>query len=89
MFNEFDKKEMMNDECGFYLYRKAKELPITLDRVDRLVSFVSNYVHTHNKVIKKYEAEGRDATNLIADRDYALYILGIEEKPEKYAKVIL
>lgn len=89
MFDSFDKEEMMNDEHGFYLYRAAKELPMTLDRMDKLVLFVSNYVNARNRVIKKYEAEGKDTTNLISDRDYALYVLGLGEKPEKYTKVIL
>ena len=47
------------------------------------------YVNTRNRVIKKYEAEGKDTTNLVADRDYALYVLGLGEKPTKQAKVIL
>ena len=85
----FDKEYMMEDEHGFYLRQEAREVPITVDRMDRLVSFVSDYVNTRNRIIKKYEAEGKDTTNLVADRDYALYVLGLGEKPTKQAKVIL
>ena len=85
----FDKNEMIEDEHGFNIYREAKELPMTLDRMDRLVSFVSNYVNTRNRVIKKYEAEGKDTSSLVTDRDYALYVLGLGERPEKYVRVIL
>lgn len=85
----FDKEEMMNDEHGFYLVEMIKEVPITINRIDKITSFVADYVNTRNRVIKKYEAEGKDTTNLVADRDYALYILGLGEKSELQAKVIL
>ena len=85
----FDKEYMMEDEHGFYLRQEAREVPMTVDRVDRLVLFVSDYVNTRNRIIKKYEAEGKDTSNLVADRDYALYVLGLGEKPERQAKVIL
>lgn len=85
----FDKEYMMEDEHGFYIYRETRKIPITINRVDELLQFVSDYVNTRNKVIKKYETEGKDTTNLIADRDYALYLLGLGEKPERQAKVIL
>ena len=85
----FDKEYMMEDEHGFYIRKMAREIPMTVDRVDKLISFVSDYINTRNKVINKYEAEGKDTANLITDRDYALYVLGLVEKPEKYAKVIL
>lgn len=86
---DFDKKEMMEDEHGFYLRQMAREVPITIDRADKLVSFITDYINTRNRVIKKYEAEGKDTTNLVADRDYALYVLGLGEKPKRQAKVIL
>ena len=85
----FDKEEMMNDEYGFYLRQEAREVPMTIDRADKLVSFIADYINTRNRVIKKYEADGKDTTNLVADRDYALYVLGLGEKPTKQAKVIL
>lgn len=85
----FDKEYMMEDEHGFYLRQEAREVPMSVDRMDRLVSFVSDYVNTRNRIIKKYEAEGKDTTNLVADRDYALYVLGLGEKPERQAKVIV
>lgn len=84
---DFDKEEMMNDE--FYLHYAAREIPITINRVDKLTSFIVDYIKTRNRVIKKYEAEGKDTTNLIADRDYALYVLGLEEKPERMARTLL
>lgn len=90
MFNkEYIEYIMTEDEHGFYLRQIAREVPLTIDRVDRLITFICDYVNTRNKVIKKYEAEGKDTTNLIADRDYALYLLGLGEKPERQAKVIL
>ena len=85
----FDKEYMMEDEHGFYLRQEAREVPMTIDRADKLVSFVADYVNTRNKVIKQYEAVGKDTTHLVADRDYALYVLGLGEKPMKQAKVIL
>jgi len=85
----FDKEYMMEDEYGFYLRQMAREVPMTIDRVDKLVSFISDYINTRNRVIKKYEAVGKDTTSLVADRDYALYVLGLGEKPERQAKVIL
>lgn len=85
----FDKEYMMDDEHGFYLRQEAREVPMTINRIDRLVSFISDYVDTRNKIIKKYEAEGKDTENLVADRDYALYVLGLGEKPKRQAKVIL
>lgn len=85
----FDKEYMMDDEHGFYLRQEAGEVPMTINRIDRLVSFISDYVNTRNKIIKKYEAEGKDTENLVADRDYALYVLGLGEKPKRQAKVIL
>lgn len=85
----FDKEYMMEDKHGLYLRQTAREMPITIDRVDKFVSFISDYINTRNRIIKKYEAEGKDTTNLVADRDYALYVLGLGEKPMKQAKVIL
>lgn len=85
----FNKEYMMEDEYGFYLRQEAREVPITIDRVDKLVSFIANYINTRNIVIKKYEADGKDTTDLVADRDYALYVLGLGEKPTKQARVIL
>lgn len=85
----FDKEYMMEDEHGFYLRQMAREIPTTIDRMDRLVSFIVDYINTRNKVIKKYEADGKDTTHLVADRDYALYVLGLGDKPTKQAKVIL
>ena len=85
----FDKEYMMEDEHGFYLRQEAREVPMTIDRIDRLVSFISEYVDTRNRIIKKYKAEGKDTTSLEFDRDYALYVLGLGEKPVKYARVIL
>lgn len=84
---DFDKEEMMNDE--FYLRYAAREIPITVNMVDNLTSFIIDYINTRNRVIKKYEAEGKDTANLISDRDYALYILGLGERPERRAKVVL
>lgn len=89
MFDIFDKEEMMNDEHGFYLRQEARKIPMTIDRIDGFVSFISEYIRVRNKVIKKYEAEGKDTANLVADRDYALYVLGLGDKPERQAKVIL
>ena len=85
----FDREYMMEDEHGFYLRQEAREVPMTIDRIDRLVSFISDYVNTRNKIIKKYEAEGKDTASLVADRDYALYVLGLGEKPVRQAKVIV
>lgn len=85
----FDKEYLMEDEHGFYLRQEAREVPMTIDRADKLVSFIADYINTRNKIIKKYEAEGKDAANLVADRDYALYVLGLGEKPVRQAKVIL
>lgn len=85
----FDKEYMMEDKHGLYLRQAAREMPITIDRADKFVSFISDYINTRNRIIKKYEAEGKDTTNLVADRDYALYVLGLGEKPMKQAKVIL
>lgn len=85
----FDKEYMMEDECGFYLRQMAREVPMTIDRIERFVSFISDYINKRNRVIKKYEADGKDATNLKLDRDYALYVLGLGEKPERQANVIL
>lgn len=85
----FDKEYMMEDEHGLYLRQTAREIPITIDRVDKFISFISDYINARNRIIKKYEAEGKDTTNLMADRDYALYVLGLGEKPMKQAKVIL
>lgn len=85
----FDKEYMMEDEHGFYLRQEARKVPMTIDRTDKLVSFIADYINTRNRVIKKYEAEGKDTTNLVADRDYALYVLGLGEKPERQAKVVL
>lgn len=85
----FDKEYMMEDKHGLYLRQTAREMPITIDRADKFVSFISDYINTRNRIIKKYEAEGKDTTNLVADRDYALYVLGLGEKPMKQAKVIL
>ena len=85
----FDKEYMMEDEHGFYLRQEAREVPMTIDRADKLVSFIADYINTRNKVIKKYEADDKDTTNLVADRDYALYVLGLGEKPVRQARVIL
>lgn len=82
----FDKEYMMDDEHGFYLRQEAREVPMTIDRIDRLISFISDYVNTRNKIIKKYEAEGKDTENLVVDRDYALYVLGLGEKPERLVR---
>ena len=85
----FDKEYMMEDEHGLYLRQMAREMPMTIDRADKFVSFISDYINTRNRIIKKYEAEGKDTTNLVADRDYALYVLGLGEKPVRHARVIL
>lgn len=89
MFNDFDKEEMMNDEYGFYVRDEARKIPISVNGFDRLITFVSDYVHKQNKIIKKYEEEGKDTNNLVAERDYALYVLGlIEKKPKRYLSYI-
>ena len=89
MFNDFDKEEMMDDNNGFYLYKIAQEVPISADRIRRYIGYIVEDINKQNKVIKKYEEQGKDTTNLVAYRDYALYVLGLGEKPERRAKVIL
>lgn len=84
-----DKEEMMKDEYGFYLRQMAIKIPITVDGINEIILFIVDYINTRNKVIKKYEAEGKNTEHLIADRDYALYVLGLGEKPNKQSKVIL
>lgn len=85
----FNKRYMIEDKKEFHIYQDAKEVPLTLNRVDEFISFISNYAYTRNKLIEKYKEQGKDTTSLELDRDYALYVLGLGEKPEKFAKVIL
>lgn len=80
----FDKEEMMNDEYGFYVRDMAKEVPITIDRVQKYLDFIMDYICRQNKIIKKFEADGKDVTSYVYDRDKALYALGLGEKPEPY-----
>ena len=89
MFNDFDKEEMMNDEYGFYLYKMAQEVPMSADRIRRYIGYITTDINKQNKVIKKYEEQGKDTTNLVADRDYALYVLGLGEKPNRRFKIIV
>ena len=56
---------------------------------EQLAVMLDKEVGEIRDLIKKYEAEGKDTSNLVADRDYALYMLGLGEKPERQAKVIL
>ena len=85
----FDKEEMMEDEHGFYLYRIAQEVPVTSDRLRKYIGYITEDINKKNKVIKKYEEQGRDTTNLVLDRDYALYVLGLGEKPNRRFKVVV
>ena len=80
----FDKEEMINDEYGFYVRDMAKEVPITIDRMQKYLDFITNYICRQNKIIKKLEADGKDITSYVYDRDNALYTLGLGEKPEPY-----
>lgn len=84
-----EEEKIIYDEHGFHYYHEAKMVPITFDRIDKLLQFVTDYIRIRDRIIKKYEAEGKDTTNLVADRDYALYVLGLGEKPKRYGKVIL
>ena len=80
----FDKKEMMNDEYGLYVHDMAKQMPITINRVQDYLNFITSYIHRQNKIIKILEADGKDVTSYVYDRDNALYTLGLCEKPEPY-----
>lgn len=80
----FNKEYMIDDYYGTYVYKNAKEIPITLDRIDKYINFISNYIHKHNKVIKSYEEDGKDTEHLVYERDYALYVLGLGEEPKRY-----
>ena len=85
----FDKEKMMNDENGFYLYKVAQEVPISADRIRRYIGYITEDINAQNKAIKKYEEQGRDITDLVANRDYALYVLGLGEKPNRRVKIIV
>ena len=80
----FNKEEMMNDEYGLYVHEMAKQVPITINRVQDYLNFITSYIHRQNKIIKKLEADDKDVTSYVYDRDNALYVLGLGEKPEPY-----
>lgn len=80
----FDKKYMMNDEYGRYVRDSAKEVPITLDRMNKCIDFISDYIRKHNIIIERYEEEDKDTKHLVYERDYALFVLGLDEEPERY-----
>lgn len=80
----FDKEYMMKDEYGTYVYKSAKEVPISIERVDKCIGFISNYIHRHNIIIQRYEEEGRNTKHLVYERDYALYVLGLGKEPKRY-----
>lgn len=82
----FNKEDMMENGSFLYIAKSAKEVPITIGRLEDYIMFISSYVDKYNKSIKKYEVDKKDATHLIYERDYALYILGLGEKPEPYWK---
>lgn len=84
MFNDFDKEIMMDDYYGTYVYKCAKEIPMSVERLDKCISFISNYIHNRNNIIKRYEEEGKDTKHLVYERDYALYVLGLGEEPKRY-----
>lgn len=80
----FDKKYMMNDEYGRYVRDSAKEVPVTLDRMNKCIDFICDYVRKHNAIIERYEEEKKDTKHLVYERDYALYVLGLDKEPERY-----
>lgn len=77
---EFDK------ESQFELYAKAKEVPLTVDRISEYVNFISSYVNEQRSIIKHLESQGKDTTVYKYKVDRALYVLGLGEKPEPYWK---
>ena len=80
----FNKDYMMDDYYGTYVYKNAKEIPITLDRIDKCVHFISNYIREYNEIIKRCEEDEKDAKHFVYKRDYALYVLGLGEEPKRY-----
>lgn len=77
----FDKNYMMEDEYSLYLTRCAEDVPVTPNRLNEYIRFISSYVRKQNKIIKHYEAEGKDTTHAVYEKDLALSALGLIEKP--------
>ena len=75
---EFDK------DNHFDLYAKAKEVPITVDRITKYIGFISNYVSEQDTIIKHLESRGKDTTANEYKRDKALYVLGLGDDPKPY-----
>ena len=80
MFN----KEHMGDPM--YVFREAKKVPWSYDRIEQYIRFISGEIATQNNIIKKFESEGKDTTHLVYTRDRALNALGLCEAPEPYWK---
>ena len=64
-----------------YLLALAEEVPLSLERVREYVNFICGYVVKQNKLIKHCRENGKDTEYLIYDRDRAMYVLGLGEKP--------
>lgn len=75
---EFDK------ECYFDLYAKAKTVPLTIERVNEYIVFISNYINEQRTIINHLESQGKDTTAYEYKVNKALYALGLGEKPKPY-----
>ena len=77
---KFDK------ENQFELYAKAKEVPLTVDRINEYINFISSYISEQSSIIEHLESQGKDTTVHEYKLGKALYVLGLGEKPEPYWK---
>lgn len=75
---------MKEFEKEMNIIRRAKEVPLTFDRIEDLIYFVANYARRQEQLIENFERRGKDITHLIYERDMALYALGLGDKPKPY-----
>ena len=77
---KFDK------ENQFELYARAKEVPLTVDRISEYINFISSYVSEQYSIIEHLASQGKDVTAYEYKLERALYALGLGEKPKPYWK---
>lgn len=80
---EMDIGKNANDEFenNLQMHRDAKNVALTPQRIDDYITFICGFVERQNTIIKHLKSEGKSAAYQIYDRDRAMYVLGLGDKP--------
>ena len=68
-------------ENNFQMYKDARNIALTPQRIDDYITFICGFIERQNTIIKHLKSEDKSAAYQIYDRDRAMYVLGLGEKP--------